>query len=445
MSELPQNQDTRITVLLVDDEENILRALQRLLMDEEELDIVTATSGEEGLKLLEGLKGVANVGLLISDQRMPGMTGALFLEKACEMVPDALRIILTGYADITAAVDAINRGGAWRYLAKPWNDEELLRTIREAIGRYSILMENRRLNELVARQNKELEEWNAGLKQRVLAQTTEIRKKNEELNEANGRLKNAFEGVITAFSELLNLRDQRFRPHGKNVCRMARSAAITLQLPAEEIEMIGIAALLHDIGELGIPDDVMAKEPENMTTEEREAYQLHPVRGQAAIDAIEQLRPVGLLIRNHHEYWDGSGFPDGLREEAIPLGARIIAYADLIDRLMRRDNSEQGLGRAMARLELEHGRTLDPQLIGLFRAAAKETYVHLDWHEDLKELELQPINLHDGMRLARDVISGTGLLLLGRGEELDKARIAAITRYYRIDPPKHGIYVLVAP
>ncbi|KAB0666020.1 response regulator [Oryzomonas japonica] len=442
MSELSQNLDTRVTILLVDDEENILRALQRLLMEEEELDIVTATSGEEGLKLLEGL---ANVALLVSDQRMPGMTGALFLEKAREIAPDALRIILTGYADITAAVDAINRGGAWRYLAKPWNDEELLRIIREGVDRYNILRENRRLNDLVARQNKELEEWNANLKQRILAQTTEIRKKNEELNEANGRLKNAFEGVITAFSELLNLRDQRFRPHGKNVCRMARSAAIALQLPAEEVELIGIAALLHDIGELGIPDDIMAKEPEEMASAEREAYQLHPVRGQAAIDAIEQLRPAGLLIRHHHEYWDGSGFPDGLQKEAIPLGARIIAYADLIDRQMRLDNSELGFGRAMARLELEHGRTLDPQLLGLFRAAAKETYIHLDWREDLKELELQPINLHDGMRLARDVVSGTGLLLLGRGEELDGARIAAIRRYYRIDPPKQGVFVLVTP
>ncbi len=103
-----------------------------------------------------------------------------------------------------------------------------------------------------------------------------------------------------------------------------------------------------------------------------------------------------------------------------------------------------GLAKAMAWLELEGGRTLDPQLLGLFQTAARETYVHLDWREDIKELELQPIDLRYGMRLARDVISGTGLLLLGRGEELDEARIAAIKRYYRIDPPKHGVYVMVA-
>ncbi len=286
MIETQQSPDKRVTILLVDDEENILRALQRLLIEEDDLDIVTAISGEEGLKLLEGL---TNVGLLVSDQRMPGMTGALFLEKAREFAPDALRIILTGYADITAAVDAINRGGAWRYLAKPWNDEELIHIIREGVERYNILRENRRLNDLVERQNRELEEWNANLKHRILAQTTEIRKKNEELNEANSRLKNAFEGVIAAFSELLNLRDQRFRPHGKNVCRMARSAALAMQLQAGEIEIIGVAALLHDIGELGIPDDIMVKTREEMTPPEREAYQLHPVRGQAAIDAIERL------------------------------------------------------------------------------------------------------------------------------------------------------------
>jgi len=440
MSDAVQTEHEPVTVLLVDDEENILRSIQRLLMDEEDVEIVTATSGEEGLKLIPGL---TNLGLIVSDQRMPGMTGALFLEKAREITPDASRIILTGYADVTAAVDAINKGGAWRYLAKPWDDEELVRVIREALDRYRIIIENRRLNALVLKQNQELDEWNSSLKQRVLSQTTEIRKKNEELHEVNRQVKDAFDGIITAFSELLNLRDQRCRSHGRNVSNLACNAARVMQLQPAEIETIRVAGLLHDIGELGIREDVLQTPPDMMSPEEAQLYQTHPVRGQTALDAVEQLRPAGLLIRNHHERWDGGGFPDHLAGDSISIGARILACADLIDRMMSRDHNEHALAAAIARIELESGHAIDPGLIEIFRSTAAETYPLVNNRQNLLEQELQPPALRVGMLIARDIISGTGLLLLGHGEELDAARIASISRYYRIDPPGHGIFVLV--
>lgn len=440
MSDVNESGPGPVSILLVDDEENILRSLQRLLMDEEGVEIATATSGEEGLNLIPAL---SNLGLIVSDQRMPGMSGAQFLEQARVINADASRIILTGYADVTAAVDAINKGGAWRYLAKPWNDEELVRVIREGLERYRIIIENRRLNALVLKQNQELEEWNSGLKQRVLAQTTEIRKKNEELTSANSRLKGAFNGVIESFSELINMRDKRYRRHGQNVSTLARHAAQQLQMPPEEVETIRIAGLLHDIGELGIPDEILRKEPNDMTPDEQAAYRSHPVRGQTALDSVEQLRPAGILIRHHHEQWDGAGFPDGLRGDAIPLGARILAYADLIDKAVGNDAGENCLGRAMARVELEQRRSLDPALLSVFRSTAKYSYALAEREETLNELEVKPINLYVGMKLARDVISGTGMLLLKQGEELDDDRIASIRRYYRIDPPAHGVFVLV--
>lgn len=440
MSDVTQTEGEPVSVLLVDDEENILRALQRLLMDEENIEISTATSGEEGLKLIPGL---TNLGLIVSDQRMPGMDGALFLEKARAINPDPSRIILTGYADVTAAVDAINKGGAWRYLAKPWNDEELVRVIHEGLERYRIVIENRRLNALVLKQNQELEEWNSSLKQRVMVQTTAVRKKNEELNLANASLKSAFEGVISSFSELISMRDRGSHRHGQNVSNLARHAAQALKLPTEEIEVIATAGLLHDIGELAIPDEILRKEQDAMSSEELEAYRCHPVRGQIAIDSVEHLRPSGLLIRHHHERWDGNGFPDRLKGEAIPLGARILAYADLIDKAIDNDLTEHGLGRAMASVAIEQGRYLDPALLPVFRSTAKYTYALAEREETLEELEVKPVNLYVGMKLARDVISGTGLLLLGRGEELDEDRIDSIRRYYRIDPPARGVFVQV--
>jgi len=119
-------------VLFVDDEENILRAISRLFLDEPYV-VLTAISGAAGLEVL---RREPDVCVIVSDQRMPGMSGAEFLAQSRTVTPDAVRLVLTGYADIAAAVDAINKGGAWKYLAKPWKDEEFLQTVREALERY---------------------------------------------------------------------------------------------------------------------------------------------------------------------------------------------------------------------------------------------------------------------------------------------------------------------
>jgi DNA-binding NtrC family response regulator len=121
-------------ILFVDDEANILKSLRRLCMDTE-YEVFTAESGEEGLKIL---KDNLDMGLIVSDQRMPSMTGVEFLIEARKIAPDSVRILLTGYADIHAVVDAINKGGAYRYITKPWNDEELLQSLKGAMGHFAL-------------------------------------------------------------------------------------------------------------------------------------------------------------------------------------------------------------------------------------------------------------------------------------------------------------------
>ncbi len=155
------NTDIRLGVLFVDDEENILNSMRRLFMDDG-FEIFTATSGEQGLKILAN---TPNIALIVSDQRMPGITGAQFLEKAKTIRPDALRILLTGHSDINAVVDAINKGGAYRYLTKPWDDDVLRQSIREALKIYALTRENRRLNEIIREHNKKLRNWNTELEQ----------------------------------------------------------------------------------------------------------------------------------------------------------------------------------------------------------------------------------------------------------------------------------------
>lgn len=444
-----------VRVLFVDDEENILKSLRRLLQDED-FEVLTAGSGAAALQLLRESE---HVGLIVSDQRMPGLSGVEFLEQAKNVAPLALRIMLTGYADITATIDAINRGGAYRYITKPWNDDEIILTIRDAVRHYRLEEENRRLAAIVARQNAELQEWNTNLKQRVLEQTTEIRKRHEELQSANERLRESYRNTILAFSRLIELRGKRLQNHSTNVATLALNVAKALGLPAQETETIHVAALLHDIGEIGIPEAILHKSPEEMTPAELAEYQRHAVRGQTAIDAMEDLRDAGILIRHHHENFDGSGFPDRVAGEQIPLGARIIAMADYIDGAMQNLFGTSAMENALWQVGTELGKKLDPTLLPQFRKFLKYVYYAkaepggknlaplIRGNEteqsafEQVEKELRPTELKTGLVLAQNVYSGTGMLLLSRGTELDLAKVAAIQRYYRLDPPTTGIFV----
>jgi response regulator RpfG family c-di-GMP phosphodiesterase len=424
-------------VLFVDDEENILKAVKRLFLDEP-IEAFTATSGEEALNLLKQDPGVA---VIVSDQRMPSMSGAEFLEKSREIVPDAVRIVLTGYADVKAAVDAINKGGAYRYVGKPWNDDELVSIIRDAVSRFSLGFENRRLTEIVHRQNEELKQWNTQLETFVQQQTIEIQNKNSELNKFNNQLKNNFSHIIQALSGLLELRDKASLSHSRNVAEIAVKAAREAGMSAEEIEQITVASLLHDIGKIGVADILLTKSIEEMTEEERTEYRLHPVRGQAAIDAIEDLRPVGALIRHHHEAFNGTGYPDGLKGDKIPLGARIIAVADVFDRTFMRTSGPQALDNAFKRINDAAGKTLDPELCRLLAAPLREKYATNVVATGSVEREILVKDLAVGMTVTRDVMSGTGILLLSKGAKLDSKNIQALKRYEQVDPLKSGVFI----
>ena len=426
-------------VLFVDDEENILKSLKRLLMDEE-IEILTATSGEQGLDVL---RNTPDIGLIVSDQRMPGLPGADFLRQSREIAPDALRIMLTGYADITATIDAINKGGAYRYISKPWDDEEMIRTIRDAVRQCRLISENKRLSALVQKQNEELQEWNGNLKSRVLEQTAAIRIRNDELRELNDKMQKNYESCLTAFSGLVELRDRETENHSRNVALLSAMAAGNMNLSTEEINVIKVAALLHDIGKIGISDNLLRGDVDKMGHDEVAEYRQHAVRGQAAIDSIVDLRPAGVLIRHHHENFDGSGYPDRLAKEDIPIGARVIALANYLDRTFAGNQVDNAVDIALQAAKSESGKQFDPALFPFMEKPFKEAYARLGSKTGMVAMELQPKEIREGMVIAREVRSGTGLLLLGVGERLDPVNIGALRRYYHIDPPKKGILVRV--
>lgn len=433
--------ETPVDILFVDDEKNVLQSLRRLCMDDN-YSVILANSGEEALEIIKNNSGV---GLIVSDQRMPGMKGSEFLEKAKELLPDAVRILLTGYADLNAVADAINKGGAYRYITKPWNDEELLQIIRDAVRRYALIKENKRLQEIIKKQNEELKNWNSQLEFFVQEQTIEIQNKNKELEKLNEDLKQNFKNSLFAFSNLIELRDKKTANHSRNVAELSVRIGRAMTLSDREIETITAAALLHDIGKIGIPDAILAREFDDMDKEAKQEYIQHPVRGQAAIDSIENLRPAGLLIRHHHEGFNGSGFPDKLSGEKIPLGSRIISVADFIDNTFRSLNAENAVETTVIKLKNLLGTRFDPKIYPVIEEQAKTVYEKLipASKVHMVEFELNVNDVKEGMILSRDVKSGTGLILLSKGTVLNWRNIQAIRRYYQLDPSKTGIFVMV--
>ncbi len=183
--------ETTGTLLIVDDEPNVIKSLRRLMVDSNHT-IITAESGADGLKAFEDNE----IDLVISDYRMPGMNGVEFLSKVREKYPATIRIVLSGYADVTAVVEAINDGHVYKFISKPWNDQELLTTILRAFEQQQLQRENTRLNEELQKRNEQLEKAARQLEQKVDERTCDLEVKNRALKTAHRILDRLPIGVL---------------------------------------------------------------------------------------------------------------------------------------------------------------------------------------------------------------------------------------------------------
>lgn len=423
------------TLLLVDDEPNILSALKRLTRHEP-WRIVTANSGQEALDLLV----TETPALIVSDMRMPGMSGADLLAQARECRPDALRLLLTGHADVQSTIQAINDGAVYRYLTKPWDDVAMLTTLRDAMEMQRLRQETLRLEALTHAQNAELKALNTELEARVTERTSALQQAVASLEQTHDKLKRSYLTTIKVFSNLIELREGKQAGHSRRVADLARRLAKQLGCSDLETNDIFLAGLLHDIGKIGLPDTVTQKPFSSLTPEERSIYVRHAAQAQTALMALEHLNAVGSLIRSHHERFDGLGYPDNLEGETIPLGARILAVANDYEELQ--DGSLQP-----ARLEADAaaetiyraaGKRYDPQVTDALHTVLS---AHKPVH-DVIEQALRPHQLLPGMHLTQDLTSHDGVLLLARDHELDERIIAQILQFERSDGHPLTLHVL---
>jgi response regulator RpfG family c-di-GMP phosphodiesterase len=403
-------------VLFVDDEANILQACRRTLrrMD---FDVVTASSAAEGLEALNRDEFAA----VVSDQRMPEVTGTEFLEEVRLRTPDAVRIILTGYADLYAAVDAINRGRVFRFVSKPWNDEDLRAVVAEAVAQFEFVLEHRRLGELTTRQNAELTELARTLEARVAERTAEVTR-------LCGELKESLFGAIRVLSEATELHSPLIGRHAKRVGRMAKDVARLMGAAESEIVAVEIAGMLHDVGTIAEAAAAGSDGARRSTSSGERARAECAMRGAAIVELVPHLESAAEMVRRQCERFDGSGLPDGLCGEGIPLGARIIAVVDAYDSRLHDAAAFHTASPAhvLQWIVKSSGREYDPSVV---RALIETIAVGKVGTAEGDTIDLRIRDLRPGMTLARDFITSQGMLVLRAGVILDPTQLQRLQSF----------------
>jgi response regulator RpfG family c-di-GMP phosphodiesterase len=343
----------KATVLCVDDEPGILSALKRTLRSANVV-VLTATGGTEALDVMRGLP----VDLVISDMRMPGMDGAQLLEHVFRDWPDTMRILLTGYSDTAATIQAVNRGRIFRYLQKPWDERELLKSVEEGLELRARLRDDTRLRAMSAEQTNQLRRVSEELQQLQELHAADRR------NSDAGRQRHYLQSV-KVLTNLLEVRSPAVFEHGRRVATLARDLARALGLGSEAVLDIFVAGLLHDICLVGLSEDVLRGMDGLGATPDDVVYRDHPIQSARALAALEDMLPVARLIEAHHERFDGSGFPQGAAGDAIPIGARVLAVANTVDNLSwGRSGLAPCSGEALAQgLRAQAGAVLDPAIV----------------------------------------------------------------------------------
>jgi response regulator RpfG family c-di-GMP phosphodiesterase len=423
---LPASESGQVAqrLLLVDDEEAVLLALHETLR-REGYDVVSFTDPTAALAELEKRE----FAVIITDQRMPDLTGLELLAKAHQLQPDATRILITAVLNLDTVIDAINKGEIYRFIVKPWLREELLVTIKNAAQRYELIRQNAQLQAATRGMNEQLVELNRSLEHQLEI----VAQQNQQLATMN----HALELNLQRSMELCLHTMQTYYPtlgnQARRTAQLCGAMADVIQLPADARRILDGAALLHDIGLVGVPRAIIRKwedDPQSLDVAERALVQQHPILGQELTAFGGGLDLVGGVIRAHHERFDGTGYPDRLAGEQIPWLARLLAVAvAFASSKLRRDD-------VIEEIKMQSGTAFDPEAVRAFlRALPKAPSSHgLERHVSLAELR-------PGMVLACGVYNENGLLLMPEGQSLSSVAIEKLANHNRVQPITQSLVV----
>jgi len=390
----PGTEPGNARLLIVDDEESVRSLLYDLLCDIYQCDV--AGCGEDAASLVE----TNRYNVVLSDIMMPGMSGIELLERIRAEQPDASVIMVSANHDTRRAVGAL-RQGAYDYIVKPFELEEVELSVQRALEHQRLVTENR--------------VYQTQLEQLVEARTDELRQANDFLQEKSTKLaemvselSGTYRSTLGALAMALDARDAETRGHSERVVAFSLRLGVQIGLSKEELTNLERGALLHDVGKIGVRDAILLK-PAPLTAEEWLEMKQHPEFGRAILAQVPFLKPAIPVVAEHHERWDGLGYPNGLSGEGIDVKARVFAVADCIDavtsdRPYRRSASFETAG---AELRAFMGTQFDPRIVEAFFQIPLE-----EWRE-LRRManELSILHGEDQMQAVTEAARSFGVEL----------------------------------
>ncbi len=411
------------TVLCVDDEPNILKSLTRLFRAGG-FQVMTAPGGAEGIALLEHER----VDVVISDMRMPGMDGVEFLEQVQQRWPQVVRLLMTGYSDINAVIGAVNRGNIYRYITKPWDDHDIILIVRQSMEVKFLQQERTRLEALTASQNEELRVLNASLEAKVEQRTAELKIANNSLQESNEKLKNNYVTLIKVFTALIEMRGGHLAGHSRRVADLCRRLAQKLNQEKKFVHEVFIAGLMHEIGKVGFSDKLLLTPMTLLKPAQLDSYRRQILQAEQLLMPLQDLRGSCEIIGAQFERFDGRGFPDHIAGNVIPLGARVLAVASDYENLQTGTLAQRHLSPAEAKNRIVEGRgtRYDPVVVDAL-VELLGGVVQDDAHPRFGERRVLASDLKVGMRLSRDLITPSGLLMLSADHVMDQHLVDKIS------------------
>ncbi|HLH52261.1 MAG TPA: HD domain-containing phosphohydrolase [Verrucomicrobiae bacterium] len=410
-------------VLVVDDEPLIVLALGEILR-QAGYEVVALS---DPLAAMQQLKSNA-FSVIITDQKMPGLSGLELLAEARRAQPMATRILITGVLDLDTVIHSINQGEIFRFIVKPWIREEFLATVSNARQRYELMRHTARLEEEAGMANAQLAEARKQLETTGKAFDTQTRQLEElrqtGLFEETLWLERAV-GMLDTFCP-------RLGAQARCVTKVCQAISEVLKLDAEDRHTLESAARLYDVGLLALPRDLIAtwqRPPHEIGEEQWAQIRQHPGRAEELLATDKRFARTGRIIRGHHERHDGRGYPDGLKGEEPEWLARLLAAA------VSYASSDSPPAKAMQDLQAGAGTLFDPQAVRVLLSALPEAGL------PARQREIAFKELVPGMILAHAIYSQNGLLLVPEGQRLNAAYIENLLAHHRAHPIGHSLTV----
>lgn len=365
----------KISILIIDDEEPIRRLLAMYLS--EEYTCVTAASADQATALLSE----SSFNLVITDIAMPGTSGIELSQYIRQAYPDTVVIMVSGMSDINYAIEAM-RHGAFDYLTKPFDLEQVLMAVDRAL-RYQVLIAEKRLRE-------------QSLENAVTLKTSELRALNSDLNQMLEALYQNYRATLRALAGALEARDVEIAGHSNRVVAYSLRLGRELGLGHKELISLEQGALLHDIGKIGVRDSILLKRG-SLNPDEWEEMREHIKHGLRIINGIDFLKGAAPVVGEHHEKYDGSGYPLGLRAEMIHINARIFSVADAFDAITSDRPYRKAASYATAQREIANnsGKHFDPSVVHAFSHVPESEWEEIRVSAESEDYSEQMIDKHE--------------------------------------------------